>query len=823
MVGSEETEPNDGCPYDMILTELAASPSMSPAQLASIIVTKYVSSYTDGLPNPEDAPHVTSAVFNLTKVDEAAVAVSQLAEAIIGDFNNSEGAVREAWEQAETFSEDFVDLYNFTHLLKDKVSNTTIKTKAGTVLDAVDSLVISEGHGTVHSNAHGVSIYYPKKYDRLSYIGLDFALDTLWDEFLDFATNVDVEITPVCPTYISEENVAFTDVAVGDVDGDQEPEIVAVGNYSESEDAVYCTIAVFDITKNGLVQLCNLTLSLGDYGELLSVGCADVDNDMIDEIVACGDYYDVSEDAWYSYMGIFTVEGNELVLQAYDEGANISVESLDVADVDGDNFPEIVISGYCWDEFSVYAYVAVGNNSAVTSIELECSYYWDIGGSADLKSVVVGDTDADGLAEIVVGGEYYDYYYYTSVAYVAVLNCSQNSLYLQAYDSGANYWINSIDVADVDGNGLTEIVISGYCWDYYGNIYMFLSIGSNYQNPNEIVGLGTYYWSVSGNSFICSIDVADVEGDGIAEIIAVGYYYDAESYTWKSYSAILSWNYGTGLVVENVYEGDSQTYTYSVTTENVDDDSQTEIITCSQEEGNSSRARIEVAEASNNVVTTGTISGTVTDGENPIPNAVVEISIPRLSIVASVSTPVNGSYTFDNIPEGCYTITVCAEGKINLTRNGVVIKAGRTTELDFPLIENVVTTTSHPINIGGQLFYVVTVDNSTISNFVFNSTTKTISFSVSATTGSTGFCNVTIPEALLGPPYTVKIDNIPTEPVISSNGTHTVIHFSYTHSVHTIKIVGATVIPEFSTNALLLLSAWAISFLTILIKKRKKL
>ena len=821
MVASEETEPNDGCPYDMILTELAASPSMSPAQLASTIVTKYVSSYTDGLPNPEDAPHVTSAAFNLTKVDEAAVAVSQLAEAIIGDFNNSESAVRSAWEQAETFRGDYVDLYNFTQLLNDKVSNVTIKTKAESVLDAVNSLIISEGHGTVHSNAHGVSIYYPKKYDKLSYVGLDFAFDTLWDEFLDFATNIDVEITPVCPTYTSDENVAFMDVAVGDVDGDQEPEIVAVGNYSESEENTYFTIAVFDITENGLVQLCNLTLSLSDYEKLLSVTCADVDNDTIDEIVTCGDYYDVSEYDWYSYIGIFTVEGNELILQAYDEGANISVESLDVADVDGDNFPEIVISGYCWDDFSVYAYVAVGNNSAVTSIELECSYYWDIGYSADLKSVVVGDTDADGLAEIVVGGEYYDYYYYTWVAYVAVLNCSQNSLYLQAYDSGVNFWINSVDVADVDGNGLNEIVISGYCWDYYGNIYMFISIGSNYQNPNEIIGLGIYYWSVSGDSFICSVDVADVEGDGIAEIIAVGYYYDAENFTWKSYTAVLSWSSTTGLVVENVQEGDSQTYAYSVATENVDDDSQTEIITCSQETGSSSRARIEVFEASNNVVTTGTISGTVTDGENPIPNAVVEISIPRLSVVTSVNTLANGTYSVNNIPEECYTVKVYAQGKASSTENGVIVKAGKNTELNF-VLENIVTTINHPVNVGGQTFYVVTVSNSTISNFAFNITAKSISFSVAAATGLTGFCNVTFPESLLGPPYTVTIDDIPTTPTTSSNGTHTFIHLSYTHSFHTIKIVGSSGISEFSTNVLLLFSACAISFLTLLIKKRKK-
>ena len=823
MVGSEETEPNDGYPYDMILEELATSPSMSPAQFAATIVTKYVISYTDSLPNPDDAPHVTSAVFNLTRISETATAVSQLAEILIGDFNNSKNAIKEAWQQAETFSGDFVDLYNFTQLLNSKVSNTTIIVKGESVLNAINNLIISEGHGTIHSNAYGVSIYYPKKYDKPFYMDLDFVSDTLWDEFLDFATNTDAQITPACPTYNSEDNVTFMDVGVGDVDGDQQPEIVAVGNCTDEMSDVYFIIAVFDVTDAGLVQYCNATINLGYYEELLSVTCVDVDNDMIDEIVTCGGYYNITEDIWCSYIGIFTIAYNTLILQAYDEGANISVESIDVADVDGDNFPEIVISGHLWDKFSVYAYVAVGNNSAVTSIDLECSYYWDIGESDDLKAVAVGDTDADGLAEIVVGGEYYYYSFYygvwVPVAYLAVLNCSQNTLVLQAYDLGEFFWINSVDVADVDGNGFNEIVISGYCW-VYDDIYMFISIGHNL-NPSEIVGLGTYYWSVSGDSFVYAIDVADVEDDGIAEIIAVGYYYDTETYVYESYSAVLNWNPTTGLITEDVLEGESQTYTYSVVAENVDADNQTEIVTCSQEKGSSSRAKIQVFKASNTVISTGTVSGTVTDGENPIANAVVEVSIPRLSVVVSVSTPVNGSYIISNIPEGCYSITVYAQGKVNLTRHGVVVKANRTTETNFALIKNAVSTISHIISVYGQTFYVVIVSNSTVSNFAFATATQSLSFAVLATSDTSGFCNVTVPEALLGPPYTVKIDNVSVAALVSSNRTHSFIHLNYTHSTHTIEIVGYSVISEFNTNILLLFLACAISLLIFLTRKQK--
>ncbi|MDI6905186.1 MAG: VCBS repeat-containing protein [Candidatus Bathyarchaeia archaeon] len=127
--------------------------------------------------------------------------------------------------------------------------------------------------------------------------------------------------------------------------------------------------------------------------------------------------------------------------------------------------------------------------------------------------------------------------------------------FLQAYDSASNFWINSVDVEDVDGDGLNEIVISGYCWGY-DSIYMFISIGSNI-NPNEIFWMGSYTWIISGDSYIYSIDVEDIEGDGKAEILAVGYYFNVETYAWLNYEAALSWSLTTGLIVENVNLGES--------------------------------------------------------------------------------------------------------------------------------------------------------------------------------------------------------------------------------------------------------------------------
>src|SRR6185369_18078988 len=47
-VGSEESEPGDGWPYDRILKALAAKPAMTPEELAKAIVSQYLASYKSG-------------------------------------------------------------------------------------------------------------------------------------------------------------------------------------------------------------------------------------------------------------------------------------------------------------------------------------------------------------------------------------------------------------------------------------------------------------------------------------------------------------------------------------------------------------------------------------------------------------------------------------------------------------------------------------------------------------------------------------------------------------------------------------------------------
>jgi len=112
----------------------------------------------------------------------------------------------------------------------------------------------------------------------------------------------------------------------------------------------------------------------------------------------------------------------------------------------------------------------------------------------------------------------------------------------------------------------------------------------------------------------------------------------------------------------------------------------------------------------------------------------------------------------------------------------------------------------------GVHYLVSTFSNSTVTHFIFTQTLAQISFNVSGTSGTLGYCNVTIPKNLLRDnPWTITIDGVPkTDFTQSSNDTHTFLYFNYTHSgTNHIVIKGTWVVPEFSWRLVpIFLSFW---------------
>ncbi|MBN1846203.1 MAG: hypothetical protein JW810_11005 [Sedimentisphaerales bacterium] len=144
MVGSEETEPGPGWPYNTILGDLTANPAMGPAALGTVIVQRYYQSYGNSQ---------TQAATDLSQMDTLAGQVDTLAQTLRTSWNTDTAACVAA---------------------------------AGNVMTAIDSAVIAEAHGTGWPGSHGLAIYFPTSGISTSYTGsvVLFPGATRWEEFL---------------------------------------------------------------------------------------------------------------------------------------------------------------------------------------------------------------------------------------------------------------------------------------------------------------------------------------------------------------------------------------------------------------------------------------------------------------------------------------------------------------------------------------------------------------------------------------------------------------------------------------------------------------
>jgi len=141
---------------------------------------------------------------------------------------------------------------------------------------------------------------------------------------------------------------------------------------------------------------------------------------------------------------------------------------------------------------------------------------------------------------------------------------------------------------------------------------------------------------------------------------------------------------------------------------------------------------------------------------------------------------------------------------------------------DFMIRAVVGTLIDHVVLVEGSTFHVTAESNSTTSNFQFIKEGKKLLFNVAGSTGTYGFCNITIPNQLLGGPFTVTFDEQPLSEVLSlDNGTHTWLYFTYPQSGHAIEITGTTVIPEFPSLLPLLLMA--MTLITFIVRKKLKM
>ena len=336
-------------------------------------------------------------------------------------------------------------------------------------------------------------------------------------------------INPTCPdapqiNFLTK--VDFTagtapyNTAIGDLDGDGKPDMVAVNNTSNN-------ISVFkNISTTGVISGSSFTLT-GTYaggGALQNVKIADLDGDGKPEILVTS--------KTSSQIDVFhntnTVAGTMSINSSYISIATSNATThtggpivVTVADIDGDGKPDMVTNSYD------------GNGSGIASVSVMRNVYTTIGSlsSASFASPVVyslgalstflsgsittADLDGDKKPEVIVTNSY--------AGTITILpnnsysgNISLGTGVNLTVGAGANASLPSeVQVGDLNGDGYPDIVVSAAVTD---NIAIF-------PNTNTTPTAGSFTFgtrldvSTGTGSQPVGIAIADVNGDGMADVI----------------------------------------------------------------------------------------------------------------------------------------------------------------------------------------------------------------------------------------------------------------------------------------------------------------
>jgi hypothetical protein len=371
-------------------------------------------------------------------------------------------------------------------------------------------------------------------------------------------------------TWIWGDYTLIDSVAKGDVDGDGKTEIVTGGTYPGG-----AQLCVWDSATLALenVKTWNWTNWISRT-EIESVVVADVDGDGKNEIVTGGQYYDGS----HSVAQLCVWNGDTLTLEnvlAWLWNPGTFICSVTVGDVDGDCMNEIVTGGYylgneTYGFHHTRAQLCVWDGATLALEEVK-TWYWS--SNTFIRSVAVGDVDGDGKNEIVTGGTYW------SACEMAQL-CVWDGATLALENVKTWYWSNNTDIysvviGDVDGDGKNEIVTGGYYFDW--NIVPELNVAQLCVWDGSSLALeNVKVWHWFDDTVIKSVGIGDVDGDGETEVVTGGYYNDGV----RDVAQLCVWK-GATLTLENVktWYWTSNTYIQSVALADVNNDGKYEIVT----------------------------------------------------------------------------------------------------------------------------------------------------------------------------------------------------------------------------------------------------
>jgi hypothetical protein len=353
---------------------------------------------------------------------------------------------------------------------------------------------------------------------------------------------------------------AGTSLAVGDFNGDGQPDLAVGAQYYDDGHNNEGAVFVFDGIGSGFASSPDAVFQLDTDTAYVGKSLAtlpDLDGDGDDELAIGANGYGTGGTIFIQLgdpAGLVTTPGDSI---EGDSSSYVAYALAEVGDLDGDGLSELVTGRY---QVAVYA------GSGIAAGTMESVVFDDLSASSDVPNGGTGDFDGDGYDDLALGDGYFAggtgthgrvLLAYGSAGGVSTYSTFSDRIY---GDDDYQYFAGTLDaVGDLNGDGYPELAVT-VGGDDEVHIYQGSASGMEPAAATVLSGSSTSFGNYPKVG-------ADFDGDGYDDLLmGDGNYSDGESNegivelymgSMLGVSTSASWSYESN--VANAYLGNSVT------------------------------------------------------------------------------------------------------------------------------------------------------------------------------------------------------------------------------------------------------------------------
>jgi hypothetical protein len=312
-----------------------------------------------------------------------------------------------------------------------------------------------------------------------------------------FAPRVDLPLLPTSGTNPYR-------IVAADLDGDGRLDIIALNPDSNVVSILRNISSPGSITTNSFAT--RIDLPAGNVMRGLVV--QDLNGDGKPEIVTAN----YGDNTISVFQNMSTV-GNIAFAARVDFAAGNGPQGLAIGDLDGDGNPDLVVANWNDSTISIFRNLGMSGNITINSFAPKV----DFPALATPFPIAIGDLDGDGKLDLVVGGNE------NSSAISIYRNTSTvGSITTNSFAAPVNFaapgWVNSITLADLDGDGKLDIALVSQLSSVF-SIFKNVSVPGSFTTMS-LAARVDYAAGYNPNG----IAIGDLDGDGRPDVVFANSY-----------------------------------------------------------------------------------------------------------------------------------------------------------------------------------------------------------------------------------------------------------------------------------------------------------